>query len=509
MQDNLFENNQDRDGFRYSIIVVLLLLGFVGVLISFFIVVPKLKIWFVSNFKENIHKMYVATLEDPDKDNDGISNMDEINIYGTDPENNDTNNNGVLDGKEIYNVYKDNVLENKSNQLLLYRNNITEKGINSLQDIFERHGIQPYNFYVGLPNELVEEIKKSRNLRKEKKFQESIFLLEGLLKDNSNTWIVNYYLGLSYHGIENFEKALEYYEKLLKDEEALNPLLYQDIAASYYGLGDELKFVEFLNKSIEEFPEDLIAYFKLAQHYADQNNLIIAKEIIDKGLKIEPRYFVFYNFLGNMFDKKGNKNKAFEYYSKSIEVDFHNAIGHMNLSIMYREDFNNPEQSLIEALIADEFDSENSRIKNVLGLAYVANGNQDQAVIEYKKGINLEPTFDKVYNNLGIAYAERKEYSLAEETFKKAIGINAKYANVYNNLGHLYIEQGKYLESIPFLKKASEFKPKGFLPHQNLGFAYLNMGKTNDAIREWEIAISLGMKNEEVAQILKEIKNQF
>jgi len=551
-------NIKEKSRTYYSIIITLMLLGLlIIILIPFFVFLNLSEImeWTSSRAERTIYKIGVATLEDPDKDNDGISNIDETNIYGTDPENSDSNNNGIPDGEEIYNIFKKNVSNKDSKELVLYRKNITEKGITSLEKVFAWYGTQTYNFYIGIPDELKDKIRESLALRRDKKFQESINVLESALKNNPEAWVLKYHIGLSYHGMENFGKALEYYEGLLDNKDALNPLLYQDIASSYLGLKDEKKYVEYLQKSIEEFPEYLEAYSRLAQQYIDKNNLPAAKKIVNNGLKIEPRYSVFYNLLGIISGIEGNKDKELEYYKKITKIDLHNAITHMNLSISYREDFNNPKEALVEALIANEFNSDYSHIKSALGLAYDANGDFDKAIIEYEKGIAMDPTYDKLYNNLGNTYFNKGQYALAEKNYKKAIELNPDYAKVYGNLSSLqlakwikggYKDDGEALKAIPYAERSIEINSDWYLPyeilgrmygkmtkkgtlnsyakaeinlkksielnynnqlsHEELGYVYYWQRKNNEAIKAWESAISLGLKNEEVSRLLKNIR---
>lgn len=444
--NNLTENKKDRSNTYYSIIITLILLGLlVMVLVPLFLVINSSKIqgWFSSRVEqvayEVAYKIVIATLEDPDKDSDGISNIDEINIYGTDPKNNDSNNNGVSDGKEIYNIFRKNVLNKNSEELLLYRKNISEKGIVSLEEIFESYGVLTYNFYIGIHDEKVKEkVKESLALRGEKKFQESINLLEKALKDNANyKWIINYHIGLSYHGMENFKKALEYYEGLLENKDAINPLLYQDIAAVSYGLGDELKYVEYLQKSIKEFPEYLEVYPRLARYYSEKDNSLAAKEILEKGIEIEPRYSALYNDLGFIYKLQGNTSKALEYYKIAVEMDFHNAISHMNISVLYRDNFNKPDEALVEAVIANELNPNSDRINNNLGDSYLRRGEYSNAITYLKKASELSPNWFLPHQNLGFVYLNmgNKDNAIREWEIAISLGMtNEKALQILENI---------------------------------------------------------------------------
>lgn len=477
--------------------------GFLAVI--YFFALPKI-ILLLPVMNRQSERVKTAKIENPDKDNDGIANIDETNIYETDPNKADTNENGVSDGEEAYRKWKAGMLSVLPT-VSLYRERILKHGgLHSLQNEFDLKSIALYDPYSDISPLIMYHITAAFNLRKNKEFQKSENELKEILKLDSNSAVAFHHLGLTYFAMEDFQKALDYFHKALDDKNFKSPLLYHDLFAASLRIGLKNDAIAYLQTGIENFPNYLPFYSQAANYYIENKNIEVAEALLNRGMAIEPRYAEFLNELGLIASMRGDTQKTLEHYQKAISHDLQDALAHMNLSILYRENLNNAQDSLIEALLADEFNPNQPNINNVLGLAYAENNNLDRAITVYKKAIELDPFYDKPYNNIGISYAMKKKYTMAQESFQKAIEINPEYAKAYNNLGYIYVEQEKYSESISLLKKAAELDPTWFLPHQNLGYAYFNTKKRDDAAREWELAISLGMHNEEIERVLKSIK---
>jgi Flp pilus assembly protein TadD len=65
------------------------------------------------------------------------------------------------------------------------------------------------------------------------------------------------------------------------------------------------------------------------------------------------------------------------------------------------------------------------------------NRNQD-AILEYKKVLNLNSFNYRAHNNLGVIYAKEGMYELAIEEFKKSLEINANNTDAFDNLSRCY-----------------------------------------------------------------------
>ena len=131
---------------------------------------------------------------------------------------------------------------------------------------------------------------------------------------------------------------------------------------------------------------------------------------------------------------------------------------------------------------------------NNLGEAYAAEGEDDRAIEEYKKAIELNPKAERVLYNLGNVYSRKGEVSAAIDAYTRTVEINPSYAKAYNNLGSLYLNNGDYEKAKEEFLKAIKIEPRFPQAYNNLGNAYSKSGMPSKAILEYIKAIRIDPK---------------
>ncbi len=465
-----------------------------------------------------IHSFYLRTLKDPDKDKDGLEdNVAEKLIYKTNFKDYDSQKKGISDGKYIYDVYIEAIKSNDEITLSMFRKQAElHKGKDaSLNEVFRRRGLEMYNIYIGSLLELRGPLVEAQKSQGMVDITESIKRLEAILTELPNEPLVLYGIGRAYYKINNYGKALSIYMDIVDNPAVKSPLLYADIAAVNKSLANEDLYVQYLERSISEFPEELQQYLTLAGHFEEKNLHDKAIEVLNKGLVVEPRYAAFYNLLAIIAGKKNDIDTSFALYQKAVTYDFRYTSGHFNLSIIYEEHYRDLKNALIEASIAHELEPDSARyiarlvllhsqlgnsekfaefekillnynyfdseIYNTFGLKHDYNqdtNNEEQSLL---KAIKLSPGMDIEQNNLGKIYGERGEFKLAELYFRKAIETNPLYSTPYHNIGSLYMNRGMrnnydkndYIEAKVWFEKALELKETRYDSHLSLGRIYL------------------------------------
>ena len=132
--------------------------------------------------------------------------------------------------------------------------------------------------------------------------------------------------------------------------------------------------------------------------------------------------------------------------------------------------------------------------KQVLGIAYHNKGMYDEAIVEYKKVVEINPEYSVAYYNLGLAYFYgKKMYDKAIAAYEKAIEINPEYSDAYYVLGIAYSYGKKmYDKAIVEYKKAVEINPGFARAHHGLGTTYYRKREYRLAIGHYDKAIELG-----------------
>ena len=130
-----------------------------------------------------------------------------------------------------------------------------------------------------------------------------------------------------------------------------------------------------------------------------------------------------------------------------------------------------------------------TRAWEVLQDAYQAQmeGDYDRAVELYQSSLELHPTAE-AHTFLGWTYHFQGRIDDAIVECKRAIEIDPEFGNPYNDIGAYLIEQGRFDEAIPWLEQAmtaKRYDPRHF-PYYNLGRVYLAKGLINRAREQFQ-----------------------
>jgi tetratricopeptide (TPR) repeat protein len=141
-----------------------------------------------------------------------------------------------------------------------------------------------------------------------------------------------------------------------------------------------------------------------------------------------------------------------------------------------------------EAITTEPGDKIN--IDNSRGLLADRQKLYDQAEIEYRKGLAIDPQNATIQNNLGYMLAERGiKLDEAITMLKKAVDFDPQNSNFLDSLAWAYYKQGQYALAEDYERKAvmRQGTDPALLDH--LGEIYAKTGKLQLAITQWEKAL--------------------
>lgn len=118
-------------------------------------------------------------------------------------------------------------------------------------------------------------------------------------------------------------------------------------------------------------------------------------------------------------------------------------------------------------------------------------GNDEGAISEFTKAIELDAKFFRAYGERGISHTNLGQYDKAIIDFDKAIEVNPNYAIAYQNRALAYRSLSEYSKAIADFDKAIELDPKTAMYYCNRGLAYANIGERGKAIADLNKAIEL------------------
>jgi protein O-mannosyl-transferase len=134
---------------------------------------------------------------------------------------------------------------------------------------------------------------------------------------------------------------------------------------------------------------------------------------------------------------------------------------------------------------------------NNLGMALTDRGQFDEAIVYYRKALEIKPGDSESHNNLGLALAGRGRLDDAMAEYGKALDINPNYGEAHNNLGLALRSRGQLDEAMAEYRKALEINPDNTAAHNNLAAALAASGQLDDAIVHYRKALQLSPQSVE------------
>lgn len=255
------------------------------------------------------------------------------------------------------------------------------------------------------------------------KYEEARYQFEKAVSlDTENALYLSEYADLLYT-IKDYDKSLEYFEKLLPIEIKIRGENHPRIAKYYANLG-----AIYIEK--EEFDKAMEFFDKAAPLY------------INAFGEDCPGIAAIYDNIGRIYNSKGEYDKAIRYHEKALEI-FVAYFGEndSNVTITYAN----------------------------LGSVYLSMHNYDKAIEYFSKSIEIDNALfgensdylATTYDNIGAAYSEKHEYDKAIGYHEKALEIFLEYfgenhpdvAICYGNLGTSYAFNDNCNRAIGYFEK--------------------------------------------------------
>ncbi len=128
---------------------------------------------------------------------------------------------------------------------------------------------------------------------------------------------------------------------------------------------------------------------------------------------------------------------------------------------------------------------------NNLGKILQTSGRPDEAIIQYRQALAIEPDYPEAHYNLGLALQQVGHLPDAMEEYERALQLKGDYAKARNDLGNALLQAGRAPEAIDNYRQALQLNPGFAEAHNDLGSAYQRQGQIPEALVEFETALRL------------------
>ena len=145
----------------------------------------------------------------------------------------------------------------------------------------------------------------------------------------------------------------------------------------------------------------------------------------------------------------------------------------------------------LSALKGVELDPNFASARHLLAVALEKIGRLSQALVQYEKALELDPTDSDLFLNLGHIAWRLNMIEGAERLFRAALQISPGSIEAMNNLAGVLRDQGKYDDAIEILRSGIYTHPESYVLWNSIGTVMVETGDHVNAMTFYEEAARL------------------
>ena len=285
--------------------------------------------------------------------------------------------------------------------------------------------------------EVISYIKRAFELKSQECYKQAIEMLYKALETEPDNIEILFQVGELYFLLHNYDRAIQYLEKVLDSDEKHLPSL--NLLCTIKERQNYIAEAADIAKKIFELEKSENTYLKLIKYYGKLGKISNIENLMQNNSYNTPKCIC----------ECANALYQNRYIDKAKEL-------------LYTVDINNPDNEDCKVLLGkiyfDEnelekskeiFDSfpktsQNPEILNYKGLFELENMNFTEAIKDFSKAANLAPNNAIYYYNLGNAYFFNGWQQEAVEAYRKAILNSPENLDYRYSLAYLYFEMNEF-----------------------------------------------------------------
>jgi len=192
---------------------------------------------------------------------------------------------------------------------------------------------------------------------------------------------------------------------------------------------------------------------------------------------------------------------AIALWSSVVECVPDNSRGHFSLGVSLM-DGRRVDEAMVELRRALELQPTFADARFVLGNTFMIKGDVDRAIAEYERTIRMDRRHFGAHNNLAVIFDKRGDREVASAHYRQAIKADPRNGLVQSNYAALYARAGDCARAVPRYRKAIRLDPSSAAAHLGLGLCLDQQGETAAAITAFRRAVRLGPDQREAGKEL-------
>ena len=267
-------------------------------------------------------------------------------------------------------------------------------------------------------------------------------------------------------------------------------------------------------------PRFVPALIYLGNLYLELDRLKDAQSSFKQALRLDPNNAAAQYGLGQVALSNRNYAEAIERLEKTLTLVPQANRVHYPLALAYRGSGNTAkakahlaQQGTVGVRVSDPLSErlielvQGARLPLIRGRQALEAKRYEEAAVQFRKAIEIEPESITGYVNLGATLNRLGDFRGAHEQFEKALRIDPGNKNAHFNLAVLLANENKHQAAVEHLRKVLETDPNDLNARMFLARELAKSGSIDESIAEFSSVVDTDSNNEEAiverAQLLQ------
>lgn len=187
---------------------------------------------------------------------------------------------------------------------------------------------------------------------------------------------------------------------------------------------------------------------------------------------------------GEEYYYRGDVKAANAAYDKAIEIGRDSDTLQNNMNIVFlRPEFKEKMLKFTKDIVARNPNLADSHTN--MGNAFMFTGDPENAILEYKKALELDPKSEQTWHNLGVAYTRKNNHLKAMECYRRSIALYPVNSGDFINLIDSCLKLDKFEEAIEAARMGIRFHQNDAQMRSSAANVFLRSGKFEEALEQY------------------------
>jgi tetratricopeptide (TPR) repeat protein len=252
---------------------------------------------------------------------------------------------------------------------------------------------------------------------------------------------------------------------------------------------------------LQKTPDSVFAHYGLGRIKVAVRDLAAAVEHFRRACELSPHYGAAHYALASAYRDLGQTAQASEQFAlhqkdsltrPALDDPLLDAVMELNIGSVEPlkkatnfEAEGQLEQAAVEYERALKINPKLANANVNLIIVYAKLGQVEKAEKRYRLAVEVNPNLAEAHYNFGVMLTKQARYEEAASAFQRSLEINPFYAESHHNYGVLLEREGRFAEATEHYRAAIANQPNFRMAHFNLGRMLIHKGETAEAVKHF------------------------